>query len=190
MLILVVVAKACPVSHASMRPALLCDWTYTLKIPPMTNLLQICQGRDEFSLPVVPPCFVSPHSHGIPTYSRQLTYALRHGILAPCTFPMPSAVHLRNSVLPGSHLSGLSGSAPFVLSPHQRFVLLNWLYFCTRKKKCQLLFYRKVSPPKLHISLTFPDQLFIKIFPFFLRTAALCLDEEKFICVLFVDKLY
>ena len=109
-------------------------------------LLQICQGRDEFSLPVVPPCFVSPHSHGIPTYSRQLTYALRHGILAPCAFPMPSAVHLRNSVLPGSHLSGLSGSAPFVLSPHQRFVLLNWLYFCTRKKKCQLLFYRKVSP--------------------------------------------
>ena len=146
MLILVVVAKACPVFHASMRPALLCDWTYTLKIPPMTNLLQICQGRDEFSLPVVPPCFVSPHSHGIPTYSRQLTYALRHGILAPCAFPMPSAVHLRNSVLPGSHLSGLSGSAPFVLSPHQRFVLLNWLYFCTRKKKCQLLFYRKVSP--------------------------------------------
>ena len=122
MLILVVVAKACPVSHASMRPALLCDWTYTLKIPPMTNLLQICQGRDEFSLPVVPPCFVSPHSHGIPTYSRQLTYALRHGILAPCAFPMPSAVHLRNSVLPGSHLSGLSVSAPFALSPLQQFV--------------------------------------------------------------------
>ena len=135
----------------------------------MTNLLQICQGRDEFSLPVVPPCFVSPHSHGIPTYSRKLTYALRHGILAPCAFPMPSAVHLRNSVLPGSHLPGLSGSAPFVLSPHQRCVLLNWLYFCTRKKKCQLLFYSpkmsqefqvKSCKHNLHVSCS----LFINIF--------------------------
>ena len=34
MLIPVVVAKARPVLHASMRPAVLCDWTYTVKNPP------------------------------------------------------------------------------------------------------------------------------------------------------------
>ena len=30
----------------------------------------------------MPPCFVSPHTHEIPTYLRQLTYALRQKLLA------------------------------------------------------------------------------------------------------------
>ena len=84
---------------------------------PKKNL----SGAGLIFFPVVPPCFVSPHTYGIPAYSRQITPALRHGILASA-FPMPSAVHLRNSVLSGSHLSGLSGSAPFALSPLQQFV--------------------------------------------------------------------
>ena len=41
--------------------------------------------------------------------------------LALLLLTMPSVVHLRISVLPGSHLPGLSGSAPSALSPPQRF---------------------------------------------------------------------
>ena len=37
MLIPVVVAKACTDMHASMRPFLLCDWTYALKMSRLTD---------------------------------------------------------------------------------------------------------------------------------------------------------
>lgn len=60
---------------------------------------------------------------GIPSYSWQLTYAFTSWNTWPKPFPMPSAVHLLLRFLPGSHLPGLSVSAPATLSPLQRFAL-------------------------------------------------------------------
>ena len=106
--------------------------------PPLTDSSKkSLSGAGVIFYPVVPPCFVSPHTYGIPAYSRQLTPALRHGILA-FAFPMPSAVHLRISVLSGSHLPGLSESALFALSPPQRFVYLCcFSYSGTERAVCQ-----------------------------------------------------
>ncbi len=61
-----------------------------------------CQGRIYYSR-CHPASWFDPCSRGIPTYPRQLTYALRHGISS-----MPSEVHSQKPLLSGSHHPGLS----------------------------------------------------------------------------------
>ena len=54
----------------------------------------------------VPPCFKpKPALSEVPTYFRQLTYALRHKLIV-FTFTMPSVVHLTVCVLPASQYPG------------------------------------------------------------------------------------
>ena len=71
----------------------------------------------------MPPCFaVTTHSRrntSIFPATNVCLHVMKY--FAWRRFLMPSVVHLRISVLPGSHLPGLSGSAPSALSPPQRF---------------------------------------------------------------------
>ena len=96
----------------------------TKKVPDRSLVKSV---KDESStFPAVPPCFAdlkkSPHSYGIPTYSRQLTYALTsQNTRKSIPFPAPSAVHLIMWVRSGSQLPGLSVRPSSPLSPLHRF---------------------------------------------------------------------
>ena len=69
----------------------------------------------------------------VPSYPRQLTYALTSWNtpwqLVQCSCPgltTPSAVHLTTCFLPDSQQHGLSGKASSPLSPLQRFSVVLW----------------------------------------------------------------
>ena len=92
-----------------------------IKKPSTEN--NICQGRIVFirgaTLKFAP--LVRALSE-IPSYLRQLTYALTSRNTRPKRpFPAPSVVHLPACVPSGSHHPGLSVSARRTLSPRQRF---------------------------------------------------------------------
>ena len=103
--------------------------------------------KDESStFPAVPPCFAdlkkSPHPYGIPTYSRQLTYALTsQNTRKSIPFPAPSAVHLIMWVRSGSQLPGLSVRPSSPLSPLHRFKVIlysiNFLHLSKSDAYCQ-----------------------------------------------------
>ena len=99
----------------------------TKKVPDRSLVKSV---KDESStFPAVPPCFAdlkkSPHPYGIPTYSRQLTYALTsQNTRKSIPFPAPSAVHLIMWVRSGSQLPGLSVRPSSPLSPLHRFKVI------------------------------------------------------------------
>ncbi len=77
-----------------------------------------------------------PRIHGknralsrVPSYSRQLThaFALQNTLRTAAHLTAPSAVHLTICFLPDSHHRRLSVKASLPLSPHQRFILLNYI---------------------------------------------------------------
>ena len=89
------------------------------------RLQPICQGRIKTIrgatlISQLCRCTLS----GIPTYSRQLTYAPRRRILsASAPLTAPSAVHLPVCFLPDFQRRRLSVKASPTLSPRQRFAI-------------------------------------------------------------------
>ena len=126
-------------------PSARCPWLSQQKIALNKFLLK--SVKDESStFPAVPPCFAdikkSPHPYGIPTYSRQLTYALTsQNTWKSIPFPAPSAVHLIMWVRSGSQLPGLSVRPSSSLSPLHRFKVIldsiNFLYLSKSVAHCQ-----------------------------------------------------
>ena len=65
-------------------------------------------------------------SQEIPSYLRQLTYALRRGILGTSAFDRALSGPFNKLRSAGSQPSLLSVSAHLFLSPHQRFKVLSY----------------------------------------------------------------
>ena len=130
-------ADICGTAHAGMTFPQMPAGFSQQKSPCRGTIDVLLQGRIyKNPIPVVPPCFaVAAHSRRN-TNIFPATNVCPH-VMKYCAFRrflMPSVVHLRISVLPGFHLPGLSGSAPFALSPLQRFtfmkLVLLYAYFC------------------------------------------------------------
>ncbi len=121
-------------AHASMP--VICPLSGAFLTKNALDKFPLKSVKDESStFPAVPPCFAdiqkSPHPYGIPTYSRQLTYALTsQNTRNSIPFPAPSAVHLIMWVRSGSQLPGLSVRPSSPLSPLHRFkVILDSINF-------------------------------------------------------------
>ena len=118
---------------------------FQTKKRPRQISTEICQGRVIYisrGATLFCGSKKSPHPYGIPTYSRQLTYALTsQNTQKSIPFPAPSAVHLIMWVRSGSQLPGLSVRPSSPLSPLHRFKVIldsiNFLHISKSDTYCQ-----------------------------------------------------